>query len=153
MDRFDEEVRRNIWSYYDDNYYIVIPTNGQVNAAGDAVMGRGLARQAASRFRSIPAMLGQKLQTDGNHVYAWPELRFYTFPVKEHWKDEASLELIERSARELIKKAEHIGKFPVYIPRVGCGNGKCKWEDVKPILLRTLDARFISVYEEGHDGY
>ena len=30
-------------------------------------------------------------------------------------------------------------------PRVGCGNGALDWKDVRPILRRYLDDRFILV--------
>lgn len=151
MQAFDEEVRQDIWRYWDDNYYIVIPTNGFVKNDGYAVMGRGLARQAATRIQNLPGLLGGLLAREGNHVYAFPELRVFTFPVKEHWRDDASLELIERSCVELKAKAEMLRKFPVYLPRVGCGNGRLAWEDVRPALVKHLDARFVSVYEPGHD--
>ena len=32
----------------------------------------------------------------------------------------------------------------IYLPKVGCGNGGLKWEDVKP-HLKFLDDRFIVI--------
>ena len=149
---FNEEVRANIWKFYDMNYYIVIPTNGAVNQFGDAVMGRGLARQAKIRFAALPGALGQRLREEGNQVYAWTAFRMFTFPVKEHWKDTASLDLIRRSAGQLKAKAEFLKKFPIYIPRVGCGNGRLNWDDVKPVLAEVLDERFIVAWEPEVEG-
>lgn len=151
MRAFDEEVRRDIWKFWDDGFYIVIPTNGFVKNDGTNVMGRGLARVASTRIQTLPGLLGGLLAREGNHVYAFPELRVFTFPVKDHWRDDASLELIEQSCQELKPKAEMLRKFPVYIPRVGCGNGRLSWEDVRPLLVKHLDARFVCVWEPGHN--
>ena len=51
----------------------------------------------------------------------------------------ADLDLIQRSARELLKIIEVKKiKEAVYLPRPGCGNGRLKWEDVKKFLSPIL---------------
>jgi hypothetical protein len=47
---------------------ICITTNGVVKQNGHAVMGAGVARQAASRWPSIPKTLGAKINFNGNVV-------------------------------------------------------------------------------------
>lgn len=139
-------VYKNIWSAWEDNYYIVIPTNGFVKTNGECVMGRGLALQAKEKFPQLPLELGKRIVGCGNDVFIFLKYRLLTFPVKTVWYEKAKLELIEKSCKQL----EEIFKYnlfdlpvPLYLPRVGCGNGKLNWDEVKPILEKYLDDRFI----------
>lgn len=139
------EVTGNIWKI--EAEAIVIPTNGIVRRDGACVMGRGLALQAARRYSGLPYVLGSFICKSGNQVYhlgKWFPYEILSFPVKHHWKQEANLELIRRSVGELQEKAAEYGIKEILLPRVGCGNGKLDWEDVKP-LLSGLDARFTVV--------
>ncbi len=103
------------------------------------MMGRGCARQAAARFPELPYQLGTKISVQGNHVFNFPEYVLITFPVKHNWWEAADLDLIDRSARELLRIIEVKKiKEAIYIPRPGCGNGKLRWEDVKKILSPIL---------------
>jgi len=137
------EVTGNLWDYPAD--WRVIPTNGFIKQNGAAVMGRGLARQATERFPGLANYLGHLLCAEGNHVHPLPEFGLITFPVKHNWWEQASLELIERSVKEL--KLLFVGgtQVSISLPRVGCGNGRLSWDDVKP-LLEGLDWRFTVVY-------
>ena len=141
------EATGNIWRLACDA--IVIPTNGDVNRHGAAVMGRGLARQAAQRWPLLPKVLANLLREHGNHVMdVWKPRRLptlLTFPVKHHWHESAELDLIERSAQELVALVDRLEYRQVALPRVGCGNGALDWKDVQPILERHLDDRFILV--------
>jgi hypothetical protein len=139
----------NIWNAWNKGFCIVIPTNGFVKKNGECVMGRGLALQAKERFPDLPKRLGHRIGEFGNVVFIFREYRLLTFPVKhKKWWEKADLKLIEKSAKEL----QEIFKYnlcgiptPVYLPKVGCGNGKRNWTDVKPILEKYLDDRFIVV--------
>lgn len=149
------EAYGNLWHW--DADYRCITTNGYVKKNGEAVMGRGCAREAAKKWPELPEILGDMLRSDGNHVHelgygidrngkyvscAWEVL---SFPVKHHWRDKASLELIERSAQELVEFVDgHDDDWDidVVLPRPGCGNGQLAWEQVKPILEPILDDRF-----------
>lgn len=128
---------------------VVIPTNGIINRHGEAVMGRGLARQAAQRWPGLPRVLAAALLAGGNHVYDVYRPRglptLITFPVKRHWHLAAEPALIEQSCVELIQLVDRLGFHDVALPRVGCGNGQLKWVDIRPILERYLDSRFILV--------
>lgn len=142
-----KEATGNIWRHRTDA--IVIPTNGDVNRHGRAVMGRGLALQAARRWALLPKVLADLLREHGNHVMDVYKPRrlptVLTFPVKHHWYDSADLDLIERSAQELVALVDRLAYRQVALPRVGCGNGGLDWKDVRPILERHLDDRFILV--------
>ena len=137
------EVEGNLWDYPAD--WRVIPTNGFVKRNGAAVMGRGLALQATERFPGLAYVLGKELLEQGNHVHLLPEFSLVTFPVKHNWWEDASLELIERSVKELKLLFVTGDMLSVSLPRVGCGNGRLSWDDVKPLLV-GLDYRFTVVY-------
>lgn len=127
----------------------VVTTNGVVKANGRAVMGRGVALQAAKHFPNLSYRLGQKIEKDGNHVYVFEfedvERIVVTFPVKVHWREPAKLELIERSTAELVEIAGNYGWQKVVLPRPGCGNGKLEWEEVRAVIEPLLDDRFTVV--------
>lgn len=140
------EVYGNIWDY--PATVRVITTNGDVNRKGLAVMGRGVALQAAERLPHVREDLGSMLFVNGNVVqslgpYAGCAFDVWTFPVKHHWGDRADLKLIERSAREIMNFAIRTHQDgPIVLPRPGCGNGQLEWADVKPIIEPILDDRF-----------
>ena len=133
------EIKGSIWRYHEKGYWIVIPTNGFVRKNGKAVMGRGLAYQAMCRFPVLPKALGDIITKFGNRVCSYHKLKLIFFPVKYKWWERANLDLIEKSCEQLRMYVTTTKPLPVYLPRVGCGNGKLKWEDVKPILEKYLD--------------
>ena len=142
------EETGDIWEAYNAGCWIVIPTNGFVRNDGTAVMGRGLAWQAKERFPILQLDLGERLKEYGNHVFVFSRYRIITFPVKHKWMEDANVNLIQRSCMELMKVVEDahgVFSLPIYIPRVGCGNGKLDWNNVKPILASSLDDRFIVI--------
>jgi hypothetical protein len=135
-------IQGNIWDYKLDGY-VVVPTNGIITKAGEAVMGRGLAWQAKKMFPALPKKLARHLLTSGNVPGYFHEYSIITFPVKHHWKEAADLKLIKRSAqlldraidpRTLEEPSAYGIDLPVYMPKVGCGNGQLEWEQVRPIL-------------------
>lgn len=139
------EISGDLWAVAADARCIT--TNGIVNSSGHAVMGRGCARQAADRFPGLALSFGALLKRRGNHVLLLDLLpddsMLFSFPVKHHWREDADLELIARSARELVATAELHGFKSCIIPRPGCGNGRLSWErEVRPVLISLLDDRF-----------
>lgn len=130
----------DIWDFHAQGAWIVIPTNGVVRRDGCLVMGRGLAMQTQKRFPNIPYFFGQEVSGKGNHVHHTDnEHHLFSFPVKHHWKDSARRHLVQRSCIELVIRAEDLGLPFVYVPRVGCGNGRLRWDDVKKILHQEFD--------------
>jgi len=62
-----------------------ITTNGYVNKKGLAVLGRGVAYQAASRVKELPELLAEQLKRHGNVVNVLmehPAQHLISFPVK-----------------------------------------------------------------------
>lgn len=135
----------DIWKYHDAGHTICVATNGIVRVDGNAVMGRGIALEAGTRFPQLKRELGDKL-FGGNHVYWFPEFRIITFPTKHHWMYDSDLKLIHKSAVQLAKvvKDNNIAG-PIYLPAPGCGNGNLTWEQVCPAIMDVLDDNFTVV--------
>jgi hypothetical protein len=134
------EITGNMWDIEADAYCIT--TNGFVKKNGEAVMGAGCAKEAATRYPSLPAVLGIHIKLRGNLVWLYevtPPLLM--FPVKHNWYEKADLELIVKSAVDLMKWVDGKQWQKVLLPRPGCGNGKLKWDDVKIVLEPILDNR------------
>lgn len=138
-----KEVFGDIWEYYKDGYFIVVPTNGTIKSNGQAVMGRGLAKQLAEQQPEFPSKLGKALAERGNRLFYWND-KIITFPVKHEWHEKANLELIEKSCKELKEIVENT-TAKIAMPRVGCGNGKLSWSDVRPIIDYYLGNNVIIV--------
>lgn len=166
------EVEVDLWGYSHADAK-VITTNGSLTKVGLAVMGRGVARQAASRWPELPQTLGNMITASGLHVgslgnfsyqpqveahiptaYRRPTRTFelVVMPVKERWDQPAQLWLIRRSCEELVQLADHKGWAFVQLPRPGCGNGGLTWHQVKPIVSVVLDNRFQVVSLPGTTG-
>lgn len=130
---------------------IAIMTNGVVKANGLATMGQGTAFEASRRCPGLALKLGTKLTDAGNHVHYFPEYRIVTFPTKDKWWGKSDLKLITRSAWELSDLVRK-GKVPspVWLPLPGCGvaTGGLKWEEVRPIIEKTLLGFIVPVCKE-----
>ena len=142
------EIKANIFDMVVET--IVITTNGIVKRNGEAVMGAGIALEMAKKYPLFPKVFGDKLKKDGNHVSMFfvPQVKgrkVITFPVKNHFKEKASLELIEQSCKEIVILADKFELTQIALPRPGCGVGGLKWKDVEPILEKHFDQRFFIV--------
>jgi hypothetical protein len=137
------EKTGNIWEYL-GSAVIAITTNGMVAGNGAAVLGRGCARQAATRFPDLPHRLGRLLRERGNHVHCLGD-GIVSFPVEETPWENPDPRLIGRSARELRDLADRLGWRTIVVPRPGCGGGGLDWREVRPLLEPLFDDRFIVI--------
>ena len=137
----------NLWDLHREhpNCFIVIPTNGVVKANGEAVMGAGLAKQAAQRFPTLPTLLGHAIQNKGNSLHCWPDLRLYALPTKTHFSLPSDLSLICRGLIQLAQAMTHFPDSVVYCPHLGCGLGQLEWPRVRAAITPHLTARMIFV--------
>jgi len=142
-----QEASDDIWNYQ-GRAVIAITTSGSYARTGKAVMGRGVARQAALRFPELPLQLGEFLQKEGNHVHRLAG-DIVSFPVEESAWACPELRLIARSAEELREMADREGWPLVVVPRPGCGGGGLDWREVRPLLERHFDDRFLVVSSQG----
>lgn len=143
-----KEVEGNIWDYLDKGKWIVVTTNGTVTTKGEAVMGKGIALQAKQRFPDVPKLLGDKIKAWGNRLHYDVPRGLLFFPTKHNWWEESNLELIEENTKRLVDLFDsYVLGYPpsVYMVRLGCGAGGLDWKDVKPILEKYLDDRFIVI--------
>jgi hypothetical protein len=138
-----QEIYGDIWAFQ-GQAVIVITTNGSLTRDGRAVVGRGVARQAATRYPDLPERLGVLLQTGGNHVHDLGN-GLVSFPVEETAWSLPDVSLIARSAKELRSLADLRQWQNIVIPRPGCGGGGLSWPGVRPYLLTAFDHRFIVI--------
>jgi len=134
------EASGDIWEHL-GRAVIAVTTSGSVTRDGKAVMGRGVACQAAQRFPGLAGVLGLLLKNAGNHVHPLGE-GIVSFPVEESAWACPDLRLISRSARELRELADREGWEMVVVPRPGCGGGGLEWREVRPLLEEHFDGRF-----------
>lgn len=136
---------------------ICITTNGICKNNGDAVMGKGIAKTADEMFH-LSKNLGYLLRTQGNRVYHMGKFsvsgcepyNVFTFPSKHRWRGNSDIALIERSAKELKVLCDIYGISKCYLPPVGCGCGGLLYDlDVRPVISKLLDDRFIVITDYG----
>jgi hypothetical protein len=59
----------DIWALHDSGFWVVVPTNTCKKKDGSAVMGAGLARDAALRYHDLAATYGESLtRLDGLRI-------------------------------------------------------------------------------------
>lgn len=143
-----EKKKGNIWDFFRD-HAIVIPTNIGWTKAGENVMGRGLAKQAAKRFPDLPKVLGKKYQIihTGRCRTRYPSVNdkppvlivrpndkfeLVFLPTKKlvrpaylSWKQPSDLRFIAKGLHYLRDYTlTQLKKPRLAIPLIGAGNGK-----------------------------
>jgi len=152
------DIEGNVWEVANQNDAIVIPTNIGWNAQGKAVMGKGLAGQAAQRFPTLRSIYGPHCQVYGiktpllYHKFPSPSgdqylILFPTKPFNENapflsWKSPADISLVKKSLQQLATlKPPHVnGK--IYVPFVGCGLGGLQRKVVGELMDQILIADY-----------
>jgi hypothetical protein len=129
-----------------------ITTNGALRRNGNAIMGKGIALEARRRYHAVEAILGSYINRYGNHVFSLG-YDLISFPTKYHWKQDSDIQLIKRSAQELVMLLKDSPAKRVLLTRPGCGNGNLKWPDVNVVIQDILaDNKFVVVYKD-YSGY
>lgn len=120
----------NLWTY--PAGYRVVTTNGIIKMNGEAVMGAGVAKQAAELYPKLPKALGDHIREHGNVVGVFHQFKVITFPTKDHWRAPSILSLIDQSCRAMLrfKAWDEV----IVMPPPGTGKGGLTWEQVQPIL-------------------
>lgn len=130
-------------------------SNGVVKSNGELVMGAGVARAFKIRFPGVAASAGERVRASGNvcqMVDNWlvePDIRsgffmpLVAFPTKHHWRSKSSMNLILKSAHELMSWVDEHKLSNVYLPRPGVGLGGLQWERVKQQLESVFDDRIV----------
>jgi O-acetyl-ADP-ribose deacetylase (regulator of RNase III) len=125
-----------------------------VNCVG--VMGRGVALQfrkafpenyKAYRNAAVHGQIqpGRMFVFDLNRMMN-PRL-IINFPTKRHWKGRSRLEDIQAGLHDLVKVLRKYKVSSVAVPPLGCGLGGLDWNDVQPLIEKTLsDIPTLQVY-------
>lgn len=151
------EEQCDIWTKYDEGKWICILTNNSSKlhmvSYGQsepwAIMGRGIAKEAADRFPDLPARIGRIIATQTLFdAYLLQDLRMVIFPTKLRWRDKSSITLIEQGCHNLMQYITLGYMQHVYLPRPGCGNGGLDWNYVKRCIEDILDDRVTVVWKE-----
>jgi O-acetyl-ADP-ribose deacetylase (regulator of RNase III) len=135
---------------------VCFTSNGVLTKSGRLVMGAGVALQFRKYYENIDLHAGKCVKQNGNICQVVlkvlrdrnrPDLYVIAFPTKEHWRDSSKIELIKRSAQQLVSLANNNNWKQVYVPAPGCGLGGLDFDkDVVPVLDNLLDDRFIVTY-------
>lgn len=120
-----------------------------VNLVG--IMGAGLAKQFKERYSKMFSIYkkacNKRLFVKGTLMLIQEEdHRVLLFPTKNHWKDKSELDFISKGLLKFVMTYQERGIKSVAFPRLGCGLGGLKWEDVKPIMELYLENLPIDIY-------
>lgn len=127
------------------NMAFVVTTNAMTRKDGTAVMGGGIARQAAELMPDLPRELGLLLRQEGNQPYIinGRSHTVVTMPTKQDWRDPSPMELVVSSAKRVAELAYVYRWDKVHAPQPGCGLGGLDWEEVKQELAGIWNDKFI----------
>lgn len=138
-----KEITGDMWVYLErKKFFILVTTNGYVKKNGECVMGRGNALEAAEKFPELPLLLGKSIKQRGNVVSLLTN-QIMSFPVKNVWWEKADKKLIKQSVQQLETIAEKHPDWRFVLPRPGCGNGKVRYEDIRPLLKVLPDNVYV----------
>jgi len=133
-----------MWDAFGKGIFM-ITTNPVRRKDGAVVMGRGIALEAKKRFPNLPYDFGEQLEkfphlNSVGYIGTYDGAPIYYFMVKDHWREPASLEIIERSVAAIdywFWISDTNDRVDLNFP--GIGNGKLKREDVLPLLENLPD--------------
>lgn len=145
--------RGNMWDVFGKTDLFLITTNPVVRKDGYAVMGAGIAKQAATKYPEIPKSFGQLLENsdDSRDKCGWictlNGQAIGYFMVKDHWANTARVDIIAESIDDLKSWLTSHKYSRVDLNFPGIGNGKLKREDVLPLLEQLPDS--VHIWEYG----
>jgi hypothetical protein len=153
MARFKEG---DMWNdfYWADLFCIT--TNSYIKNDGALVMGRGIARTALHKFPGLDLHWGQRITKMGlaNKVYGLllgseTGDKLSAFQVKTHFRNKASLDIIELSANQLAQFAHSHPSYRISLNYPGIGYGRLDRDVVAPLLQILPDNVTIWSYGKG----
>jgi hypothetical protein len=133
---------------------ICFTSNGVVKFDGDLVMGAGVAKIFAQRYTWLPRAAGYAVRQGGNKVHIFDgSPKILSFPTKLHWNKPSLVELIKKSAEELMVYTD-VNKWEnVFLPFPGIGKGGLKPNVVRTAVENIFDDRVVllRLYEGKND--
>lgn len=132
-----------------------------VNTEG--VMGKGIAlafkKSFPDNFKSYEAEV-KAGRFDVGKVYLYKTQLTHpkyivNFPTKKHWRYPSRMEWVRSGLVDLLARLKTIDDArSIALPPLGCGNGRLKWHDVKPVMtdmLGRLAGKWeVIIYEPGY---
>lgn len=120
-----------------------------INTVG--VMGKGLASAMRDRYPDMFTAykrLCDAGEIDIGKLWLWKasDQWVLNFPTKKHWRNPSKLEYVEAGLQKFAQEYDRKGIFEISFPRLGCGNGGLKWDDVRPLMERYLGPLPITVF-------
>lgn len=127
--------------------YIVVPINLTVNKYGQAVMGKGVAKQCTDRYKGMAEYVGSYINPSQPAPIYDDVYKLIFLPVKHRWQDQADIGLITDMVNSLSEM--HYSAKQAFLPLLGCGFGELKPLSVLTVLAEYLDDRFTLVVKDG----
>jgi hypothetical protein len=145
--------RGDMWSVFDTTDIFMITTNPVRRKDGAVVMGRGIALEAKERFPRLPFAFGEVLDgpaVDEAHFsvgfidhFGEQGTPVWYFMVKNHWRNPASLSIIEDSVDAIRYIYHNFEGRRVDLNFPGIGNGHLDRESVLRIIQQLPDNFYI----------
>jgi len=142
-------IQGDIWQEAAEDGWVVIPTNTCVRHDETAVMGAGLAKDAAERFPELPKRLGNHIRQFDSRLYV--DNPIICLPTKHNWRRPSQMRWVEQGCHELVDLARILGDVgdhrSIFLPQLGCGLGGLNWErQIRPVVDSILEGdRFVLV--------
>jgi hypothetical protein len=131
-------IKDNIITCHNKNTAIVVPVNSSLDMEGRAILDDPLAILINRTFPDFSWSLGDKISLYGNQIFYFESFNIYSFPIKYHFKDNPSFNIIENSCAELALLDDYKNNPSVLIPKVGCVKGGIKWSELEILLEAYL---------------
>ncbi|MCV0439707.1 MAG: hypothetical protein K5880_13860 [Hydrogenophaga sp.] len=140
----------DIWNLATElDAWVVVPTNTCVRQDNKAVMGAGMAKDAADRYPGLAENLGVHIGKFDSRLYVSNPV--ICLPTKHNWRNPSKIEFVEQGCYELLDLARILSSVgdarPILLPQLGCGLGGLNWErQVRPLVDSILEGdRFVLV--------
>lgn len=147
----------NMWDAFDSTEHFLITANSFIKRNGNAVLGRGIAKQASDKYTSLPQLAGMRIQDVCGHLGKYGCVsnvlgKIGLFQVKLAWHEDARLDLIKYAVDMLTGGLEANPKIKsVCLNFPGIGNGGLQYTDVLPIISELPDSVHVWTYYQGSE--
>lgn len=140
----EADAGTDVWDLHGQGHWVLIPTNTERKSDGTAVMGAGLALDAATRFPDVPARYGRALAV-GNARVVLTNHRLLLGPTKTHWRRPATMALVVELLDAVARWTDANPTERIAVASPGCGRGGLAWDQVRTAALQRLTGRNVNL--------
>lgn len=116
-----------------------------VNTVG--IMGKGIALAFKKTFPIVMEQYSKAVKEESFHIGVVQVVEtnsilpkyVINFPTKKHWRHPSKMEYIDQGLKDLVNKITEYNIKSISVPPLGCGNGKLKWVNVKPLMIKHFN--------------